>query len=130
MSPAIGTLARVAREPGPTVCRVWTGNRTDGLFALIDPREAGREEADYHARRALLWRLSVDRGQQGHGNGTPPAVERCRNALGWVCNGVTLAVAQGAGNAQPFYRRQGLAATGRVLSGDALEIVKPLTGSL
>ena len=127
------TIAQAAYEPHAWLRGLWVGKTPVGLIAMVD---FGAEAAEAAASRAsqeqtgadaeppwpenaaYLWRLMIDAKHQGRGYGRAAIEMAFAQARRWGRETFCLHVADHEESALPFYRRYGLAPTGRIDDGE------------
>ncbi|WP_420345527.1 GNAT family N-acetyltransferase [Pelagibius sp.] len=105
---------------------LFAGGRAVELISLVDPRlvEDTEDREHFQSDCLFVWRVMVDRTQQGRGYGTQAIHFACNYARLVGLQGVSLTTMdQEAGNALPFYERLGFHPTGRRLDGE-IELVR------
>ena len=113
------TLAQVAYETGSEVWGLWDGDNPVGLLAMIDPtRHLWPEEGD-DLQAAYIWRLMIDKTQQGKGYGRAAIELAIAQTRVWALPRISLTVLENnPASTLTFYEKQGFVRTGRIVDGE------------
>ena len=119
VAPNSNTLAQAAYETGSEVWGLWDGDNPVGLLAMIDPtRHLWPEEGD-DLQAAYIWRLMIDKTQQGKGYGRAATELAIAQTRVWALPRVSVTVVENnPASALPFYENQGFVKTGRIIDGE------------
>ncbi|MEM8949934.1 MAG: GNAT family N-acetyltransferase [Pseudomonadota bacterium] len=115
VAPNAVTIAEANYMPKGWMRGLWVGDDPVGLIAMID-MDADHPEVGDHlpGNIAYLWRLMIGASFQGKGYGRYALELAFDRARRWKRRSLYLSVAEGKGNALPFYRRFGFEPTGAV----------------
>lgn len=108
------TIAQAGFEPGSTVFGLWDNDVPVGLMAVINMPDYPFPEEGDDIECAYLWRLMIDKDQQGKGYGTASLKLLVDLAKSWNLPRVTASVGQGENSAMSFYEAFGFHQTGAV----------------
>lgn len=112
------TLAEAPFEPGSQVWGLWDGDRAVGLMAMVHPDLYPYHEPGDDRQAAYLWRLMIDRDQQGRGHGRAAIAEALQQTRDWGLPRLACSVANVAHSNLGFYLRQGFRDTGRIVEDE------------
>ena len=119
VAPNAYTVAQNTFEKGGWVRGLWDGETPVGLIAMIDPAiESPSAEPDDPKDCAYLWRLMIDKNQQGKGYGKLAMDIAFEQARAWGYAKFLTSCVPGPHTPQPFYESVGLRPTGRLVDGE------------
>ena len=125
VAPNSVTIAQNAYEPAGWVRGLWDGDSPIGLIAMLNPSvESPSFEAEDPTDAAFLWRLMIDKSQQGKGYGGMAMEIAFEQARLWGMPRFQTSCVPGEHSPQAFYEKCGLKATGRVIDGE-VELIGP-----
>ena len=122
VTPNVITLAQAPYETGARVWGLWIGDTAVGLMAMVHPDLYRWHQPGDDTEAAYLWRLMIDRAEQGKGHGRAALDMAVAVTRDWGFPRVTAGVADVAHSNMGFYERYGFRRTGRVADGD-VEVV-------
>ncbi|WP_170561262.1 GNAT family N-acetyltransferase [Ruegeria atlantica] len=119
------TMAQSIFESGSDIYGIWNGDEPVGLLATIDMAhpDADLDDGD-DPDGVYIWRLMVDKSQQGRGYGKA-ALEFAKSvALKKGRANLVISVVDEPGSALPLYQAFGFVPTGRLVDGEVELIMR------
>ncbi|NJM82742.1 MAG: GNAT family N-acetyltransferase [Tabrizicola sp.] len=118
VTPNVVTLAEAPYETGSRVWGLWAGTRAVGLMAMVHPDLYRWHEPGDDTEAAYLWRLMIDRAEQGKGYGRAALEQAVEVAREWDLPRVTAGVTDAPHSKLGFYEHFGFRRTGRIVGGE------------
>tara|TARA_R110000850_G_scaffold45965_8_gene115858 strand:+ start:1893 stop:2375 length:483 start_codon:yes stop_codon:yes gene_type:complete len=119
------TIAQAAYEPAADLLALYAGDAPVGLMSILDMTREGPSISDGEPRDgAFIWRLMVDVRQQGRGYGKAALGAAAVWAKARGLKKLYVSTVPGDGSPRPFYEAQGFAATGDVVDGEDLLLLR------
>lgn len=118
VTPNVVTLAEAPFETGARVWGLWVGERAVGLMAMVHPDLYRWHQPGDDTEAAYLWRLMIDRAEQGKGYGRAALEMAVAVTREWDLPRLVAGVANVPHSRMAFYEAFGFRQTGRILEDD------------